>query len=243
MKTQTKIMACLVVCSFLFSCNFNVSLEQVKGKGEVTTQEHQLEPFTQVNAENGWDVVLKKAEHPKLIVKANENLHPILEFSVENEVLHIASKEDKNIGDADAKTVVVLFSDGLQKIEAASGAEISSPEVFEQEKITLHASSGAEITLKLKTNRVIAEASSGSEIELKGTTTTFEADASSGAEINAKNLESQQAVADASSGAEINLNVSEDLTGGASSGGEVNYYGAPASVSIDNSVSGDVNKR
>ncbi|HET8810057.1 MAG TPA: head GIN domain-containing protein [Flavobacteriaceae bacterium] len=241
MTSLIKIIAATLVSLLLFSCNFDVNFDQLNGEGEVLTKKHELENFNQIIVENGWDVQLIRSEKPRLVVKANENLHPVLAFSVKNKVLHITSK--KNIGRADAKTIEVYFTGELQKISAQSGAEIVSGETFEQEKITLDSSSGAEIKLSLKTNNTNAEASSGAEIELSGTSENFGSEASSGSEIDAENLKTKTATANASSGAEITLFVSESLSADASSGGEVNYLGNPKNVSADNSISGDVNKR
>lgn len=241
MTSLIKIIAATLVSFLLFSCNFDVAFNQLNGEGKVLTKTHEIENFNQIIVENGWKVQLIRSENPRLVVKANENLHPFLTFSIKNKVLHIASK--KNIGRADAKIIEVYFTGELQKISAQSGAEIVSGEIFEQEKITLDASSGAEIKLMLKTINTDAEASSGAEIELTGTSENFGSEASSGSEIDAENLKTQNTTANASSGAEITVQVTKSISAEASSGGEVNYLGDPKNVSADNSISGDVNKR
>lgn len=241
MTSLIKIIVFSLMSLLLFSCNFDGFFNQLDGKGEVTTQQYELEePFNQIVVENGWDVVLIRSESPKLVVQANKNLHPELKFSINNQQLHIRSK--KNIGFADAKTIQVYFSGELQKITANSGSDIVSNEIFEQEKIRIEASSGADIELSVKTNFTEVESSSGADIELTGTTNNLQTDASSGADIDAENFRSKNANAEASSGAEISLSVSETFSAEASSGGQVDYYGNPKKVTVDNSISGDVHK-
>lgn len=241
MSTLIKIIVAALVGLFFSSCNFDGVFNQLDGKGEVITQEHELEPFDQIKVEKGWKVVLVQADQPKMMVKANENLHPNLKFSVKANVLKISAKN--SIGIADAKTITVYFPQELQKLSASGGSEISSEETFQQKKIAIHASSGAEINLKLETNTTEVEASSGADIELMGISTNFESNASSGSKIDAEKLETQIATAEASSGAEISLTVSGDLTAAASSGGNIEYHGNPKKTAIDHSISGDVVKK
>lgn len=241
MSTLIKIIATSLLAFFFSSCNFDGIFNQLDGTGEVITQEYALEPFDQVVVEKGWNVVLVRADQPKLIVKANKNLHENLKFSVKADVLTISAK--KSIGMADAKTITIYYSQELKKISASSGAEISSEETFEQEKIKIEASSGAEINVILETNTVQAEASSGADIELMGISANFESRASSGSKIDAEKLETQIATAEASSGAEISLTVLRDLTAAASSGGNIEYHGNPDKTAIDHSISGEVVKK
>lgn len=240
MTSLIKIIVTSILSLFLFSCNLNFT-NQLDGKGEVTTVEHELKSFNQVDVSNSWNVILIKSNAPKLVVTANENLHEVLEFAVKNNLLTITSKQ--NIGSADAKKIKVFYTGTLQKVAAHSGSSITSDEFFEQEDIKIDASSGSEISVHIETKIAEANASSGAEIKLTGATQQFTSKASSGSEIDAKTLKSQTATADASSGAEITLAVSKKFTGEASSGGEVNYFGNPESVSVNNSVSGEVNKR
>ncbi len=242
MTTLLKIIVTSILSLLLFSCNSNFSFtNELNGKGAVTTKEHALQPFNQVNVSNSWDVELIKGEEPKMIVEANENLHENMEFSVKNDVLDISSK--RNIGNAEAKNIKVYYVGNLLKIGAHSGSDVTSNEIFKQNKMDIDASSGAEISLIIDVQTTLAEASSGAEIELSGTSENFEVRGSSGAEIDAENLKTLSAKADASSGAEIDLNVTEDITAEASSGGDIEYSGNPKTTNIKNSISGDIRRK
>ena len=241
MTALIKVIITSLLSLFFFSCNFDGVFNQLDGKGEIITQEHEIEAFNQITVEKGWDVVLIKSDQPKLVVKANENLLENLKFSVSNQLLSISSK--KNIGRADAKIIQVYYTDELQKIASQSGAEITSNEVLKQDKLQIDASSGSEIELQLQTQRTEAKSSSGADMELTGSSDNFEAKASSGSEIDTQNLITKSASASASSGSEITLSVSENFTAKTSSGGEINYYGNPKSTSLNNSISGSIHKK
>lgn len=237
MTSLLKITVTALASLLLFSCGFDC----ISGQGEVTTKEHPLEDFDQISVMEGWDAVLVKGNENKLVVTANENLHGLLEFSIQENALEIGLNKNC-IMDADANTVEIHYTSDLQRVAASSGAEVTSQETLKQDKIAVDASSGADIELRLEAGSASAEASSGANIELGGTTGNFTARASSGSEIEAKNLESQTATADASSGSEISLTAKKSFTGEASSGGDVDYYGNPESINVNDSSGGNVNK-
>ncbi len=237
MTSLLKVSLTALVSLLFFSCGYNC----IRGEGDVTTKEHPLENFTQVSVIEGWDAILIKGNENKLQVTANKNLHELLEFNIQEGALTIGLKQNC-IMDADDKTLKIHYTEDLQKISASSGAEISANAILTQDKISIDASSGGEIELQLDAGVATAEASSGATIELSGKAGNFTARASSGSEIEAKDLESQTASADASSGAEISLTAKKEFLGEASSGGDVDYYGNPETISVNDSSGGNVNK-
>lgn len=265
MTTLIKIIATSALFGLtMFSCNFSVNTNprSLDGKGEVITKTHALQDdFSKIFVENGWNIVLiQKKQSPKLVVTANKNLHGVLEFAVQNNSLHIFS--DKNIDEADAKTIKIYYNQDLLEIKASSGTAVFSNEKINQEQVTLSISSGAEMELKYKVNTMKIEASSGADIEtevqadkifvntssgsevnLSGKTTNLSLNASSGSEINAKSLISKTASADASSAAEITLNVTDDFTGNASSASHIYFHGNPEKVNIETGSAGDISQK
>lgn len=237
MTTVLKLIVTTLASLLLFSCSFDC----VRGEGKVSTQEHALDAFDQVVVTEGWDAILIKGDTPKLVVTANENLHEILEFSVEEGRLKIGTTKNC-IMDSDANTIKIHYQGPLQEISASSGAEITSEEIIKQTEIVVGASSGADLELRLDAGSITADASSGANIELEGISKNFNANASSGSEIEAKDLESQTASGNASSGAEISLTVKKSFKANASSGGDINYYGNPENIDIKDSSGGNVDK-
>jgi hypothetical protein len=87
---------------------------------------------------------------------------------------------------------------------------------------------------------VTIASSSGADIELSGTAETVDADASSGAGIDAEDLVAETVTAAASSGASLSVHATASLRAEASSGGDIDVSGNPASRDVDESSGGDV---
>ena len=68
-------------------------------------------------------------------------------------------------------------------------------------------------------------------------------DASSAATINAKDLKAEFCNAEASSAGSIRTYVSKEITTNASSGGDIDYWGEPQQVAVNESSGGSVSKK
>ncbi len=238
MKTLNFIFAFIAVVT-LSSCNFDISLGQVDGNGNVVTIERSVADFTKVKGAAGIDVYLTEGTENKVTVEADENLMELIETEVEGGKLRIRAIQ--NIGRAKAKKVHVTYVN-LSSIEASSGADVIGNSVIKSETLNLDTSSGADLELEILSSEVFAETSSGSDMKLSGKATTLRAKASSGSDLDARELLVATCNADASSGADIKVNVKDQLTAEASSGGDVHYYGDPAAVTNKGSRSGGVHK-
>jgi len=233
-KHTTQFILLAVISLIASSCKIDVS--GIRGKGDVKQQTFTInEEFNQLYAKEGWEIELIHSSENKMMVNAHENLINELEYDMEGGQLTIESNKNINSGTREIK---LYYSSELNSIKTSSGAAVSSYEVFEQEKITLDASSGSEINLQLKTKNTMADCSSGAEISLEGTTIYFEGEASSGSEINAKKLKTKECIVEASSGASIEIYNEDTINADVSSGGNIDYYGSPQKVKQKKSISG-----
>ncbi|QKX06043.1 DUF2807 domain-containing protein [Aquimarina sp. TRL1] len=239
MTTLAKILAAALLSLFMTSCN--IVMDGVKGEGEIVRKEKTInETFTAVKAKRGLDVVLIDSDDRKVVIEANENLHQYIKVYVEGNTLYVTS--ENNIYQADQKSVYVSYQ-ALNKITATSGAGITADNTIVEKDLTIKASSGAGIDLKVNSDHLNSSVSSGAAMTLSGKVNSHDASASSGAHINAKELISKKASASASSGSGIKIYVKEAFNGSASSGANVAYYGNPKKVSKNDSSGGDVIKR
>lgn len=217
------------------------SFRQVKGNGQVTTQERELnKSFHAIHASNGIDVYLTSGEVASLKVKADENLHEIIVTEVSNGTLKITT--NKNIGKSSKKKVYVTYLH-LDNLYAEAGADIETKGVLKTQKLDLISNSGGDIDIEVFSEYITASASSGGEIELKGKSINIDAHANSGGEVDAKHLEVLHADTKASSGGSVKVNAKETLKANADSGGKVEYYGTPKETDIQASFSGRIKKK
>ncbi|MGI9546360.1 MAG: head GIN domain-containing protein [Flavobacteriaceae bacterium] len=239
MTTLAKITIALIMAIIMSSCAFDVNFGAgKKGNGEIVKDKREVnDDFTVVSASEGLDVYVTQGSDYEITVEADDNIIDLIGTDIRDGKLKVHAIE--NIGRATKKVYVTLPE--ITGLYASSGADLESNGIVEADKISLDASSGADLKVELTADEVDADTSSGADIRISGQANLFYADASSGSDIKAKDFLVKRCHADASSGSDITINVSESLTADASSGADISYTGE-ASVQKKKSVSGSVHK-
>ena len=237
MTTLARIAIAALMALFFSSCHMDFGRGKT-GNGVVAKEIRTVtEEFMEVSASEGIDVYVTQGADFSIEVEADENVIELIGTDIKNGKLRIHAIE--NIGRATKKVNVTLpVVNGLY---ASSGADLETRNVIRGNKISLDASSGADIRASLVAEEIEADASSGADIRLEGEAEMMRADASSGSGIRARDLAVRVCYANASSGADIDLNVSESLIADASSGADISYTGNPT-VEKNKSYSGSVHK-
>jgi len=235
-----KIAAILFVSAILTTSCIDMSWNAVSGNGNVTTEERRVtEDFNSVRGSSGLDVYLTEGDENKIVVEADENLMDVIETEIVNGKLKIGTNQ--NISRSKAQKVHVTYVK-LESVEASSGADVIGNSVIKNEYLSLSSSSGADLEVDVMAKDLHADVSSGADLKVSGRATNLHASASSGSDLKARDLEVKKCEAKASSGADIVVNVSEEMVGKASSGGDIKYYGDPTAVSVKDGASGSVRK-
>lgn len=222
------------------SATITSNAKMVKGNGNVTKEERKVAHFDAIKASSGINVYLFQGDEEKVVVETDENLQECLIVKVEGSTLKCYI--DCSIRKSTKLNVYVNFDD-IRKIKATSGSDIYGETIIKSDNLELDASSGADIKVEVKTGLLNCDVSSGADIKVQGTTDKFVGEASSGADIKARDLTAQKAKARASSAGDISITVTDEVDADASSGGDVNYYGNPEKVYVEESSGGDVNHR
>lgn len=229
MTTLIKFIIGLLGALLVTSCSFNMSFGQIRGNGNVQTEDFNIsEDFDRVSAGNGWDVILQKGDTYTVTVEADENLIEAANIYVKNGALKVYCED--NIRSATSKKVYVTYIDNLESISASSGAYITTKQVLEGDELDLDVSSGGSIKTTAVVRNIDTGVSSGGTITIAGSTETLDASASSGGTIKAQELKAKFAEASASSGGTIDILVTDKLKARASSGGDIDYWGSPKEV-------------
>ena len=229
MTTLIKFIVGILFSLLLSSCAFDISFGQIRGNGNVQTENLDItQNFEGISAGNGWDVYLEKGDRVSVTVEADENLIEAMDIYVKGNTLKIYCED--NIGRATSKKVYVTYVGNLDYIGASSGADVFTKEVLKGEELSLNVSSGGSIQAEAVVRTIDTDVSSGGDIKIAGSTERLTADVSSGGMIKAKALKAKNANANASSGGSIDLYVTDDLRARASSGGDIDYWGDPETV-------------
>lgn len=222
----------------LSSCKFDVA--GIKGEGPVTEETYEIDQkFDKLSAHKAWNVELIKSDKPRLIVKTQENIHPLFKYKIENGKLSLSIKGNKNVQNVKEQSVKVYYKN-LSEIKASSASSIFCTDTFDQKDLNLKASSAGNIKLHLKTAMSSASASSSGKIELSGTSISFKGRASSAGRVDAKNLKTKTSDVGTSSAGRVSIYALDSLKAKASSAGKVLYVGKPKKTTLKESSSGKI---
>lgn len=190
------------------------------------TRDFDLEAFNAIKIAQGMEAFVTIGEKQSVSVDGPDGKMDGVDIYVKGETLFIRRAKKKNgwgWGRNVSNFTVNVVATQLSSVDASSGSDISVSGV--------------------KASNFAIDASSGANIEISGTCSAISADASSGSDIEAEDLVCQTGSADVSSGADISLHVSETFAGDASSGGNIDVYGDPTTVTTDESSGGDIDLR
>ncbi len=234
-----KLAGVFVVLSVVFSSCWFLG-PSIKGNGNVTEEVRQVNKFDQIKVSRGMNAYITQGSPAKVVVIADENLHEVIRTEVHGDVLEIYV--DENVRWAKEKKVMVTV-EKLSSVETSSGANVWSQNQILSENLELKASSGANQTLEVNAKYLKAVCSSGANIKLSGLAKEAELETSSGANLKGQDLKVDRCKMHASSGGNVSSSVIEKLDASASSGGNVVYYGEPASTEINKSSGGNIHKK
>lgn len=211
--------------------------EKVVGKGEITTTKRQVKSFSGIKCSEGINVYLTQEDNIKVTVETYENLQDIIKTEVKDGVLIIYS--DNSFSTKKSPNVHVSFKD-IIFLKASSGSDIENIGTLNLDKIKIIASSGSDISLNIKSNKIIANVSSGADIKLIGSANFIKITASSGADFKGKEFTAKNCKAYASSSADITLVVTDRIIARASSSADIKYFGNAIAEKINTSSGGSI---
>lgn len=219
---------------------FGVFLVSLAVRGQ-QSEVRSLDRFSGVKSAEAVDVYLKKGDKESVRVEVSGvKLSDVL-TEVSGSYLKVHMRDDFNFrGKRDVKAYVTYVE--LDRISASSASNVFSDGPIKAASIEVHASSAANIEISLEADRVQVHASSAGDVTLEGKAKSIDAEASSAGEVDAYNFITETAQASASSAGSIKLNVSLELQGHASSGGDIRYRGNPSKTNTNSSSGGSIKR-
>jgi hypothetical protein len=206
-------------------------------KTETRTYNHAN--FDSIDASAGVDVVLTQGPFSVRAEAPEGNLDRI-EIEQEGSELRLSRKSEMTWFGISGRYVVHVAAPAITKINVSGGADLDA-NGLSGDALALSASGGGDMDIAgLKVNTLTASTSGGGDIEAAGTCQSATIDASGGGDFNGDHLDCATAIATASGGGDIDIRASLSASGKASAGGDINFIGAPATFTKDESSGGDV---
>jgi hypothetical protein len=137
---------------------------------------------------------------------------------------------------------VVIVMPALTEIEASGGTEVIVSGTVTGDELEIVASGGSDIELDVAVDRLDITSSGGADIEISGSANFAMAQSSGGSDLDARQLDVKEAELRASGGADLAMSVSESIDARASGASDIDYYGDPVEIDIDESGQSDITR-
>ena len=236
MKTFIKTTALILLFVSTTSCMMN----GIRGNGDIETQKRNIsDNFTAIKVSQGIDVYFTSNNSVKLTVEADENIIDLLRTDVSDGTLKIYF--EKNVWRAKSRKVY-LSVPTLNSISTTSGASVRFENTLKTDKLSLRATSGADIYAYVNVTDLNSATTSGADIRISGNAKNFEASATSGSDIKATDLKADYVTAKVTSGADIKVYAVKEINAKATSGGDIRYEGDPKVVNRTKNSGGHIRR-
>lgn len=210
--------------------------KKVKGNGNVTEQQRNVEDFNAIAVSEGLNVFLEQGSMTKVRVVADENLQEYILTEVNNGTLKIHVKNNIKIGRSGSKDIYVTLVN-INSLKASSGSRVVS-KPLKLKELDASSSSGADMDIDVDAEMIGCTASSGSDLTLKGNSKDMTVKSSSGADMNIE-INTDNLTCKGSSGSEITLKgKTRNITADASSSGDIDAFGLMAETCLAEASSG-----
>ena len=174
-KTMKKLLLLIFIAGILSSCG----AQKVKGSRNVTTEETRLKDFTSVEISGEFEVEIGKGESAFMQIKADDNLHSVIQAEVSNGTLYI--KPTKKITRSKSQEIRITFPQELDRIVISEKVELESFEdlYLEDTELRLNDDSKAWLTVTAAEFQLYNNGKSKAELNLTAENAYFQLNNSS----------------------------------------------------------------
>ncbi|MDX5481585.1 MAG: DUF2807 domain-containing protein [Hymenobacteraceae bacterium] len=226
MKFYATTLAVFVITLLL--ADLPLMAQQLRGNGNVQTQERKVSNFRGINVSGGFAVEITQGNTEGLRLEAEENLLDNIKAEVRNGVLHIYN--DKSLTSTKGMKAYITVRE-LSKVDISGGVRVTGNSTFKTNAMDIDMSGGSKITLAVDTKELRADLSGASKVELKGKAGNLVMDMSGASNVDAAELEASRVKVAASGASKVRVFAKEALDIDASGASVVYYKGSPSITS------------
>jgi hypothetical protein len=261
MKRILSISALFLMSLFMLTSCLDFMQTGEEGSGTVIKEDRSVSDFSKISVSEGINAFITMGDKESLTVEADDNLVPLIVTEVNGDKLVVKIKDGYGVKSSKALNVFIN-AETLTGLKASSAADIKMETDLTASSLSCDASSAGDINLMgvnvddfdgnasssgdIECERLTAKsanmnASSSGDIKFNnGSIEKANLETSSSGEISAYKVETKTCKANASSGGHIKVNVVDELSAHASSGGRVRYKGTPRMDGMHTSSGGTV---
>lgn len=212
--------------------------QQLRGNGNMQTQDRNVSGIKGINVGGGFTVELTQGNKESLRIEAEENLLSNIKTEVRNGVLHIYN-EDGVTTNKGMKAYITMRE--LNSMDISGGVKVIGKSEFRTDALKLDLSGASNVKLDINTKELKADMSGASKIELAGKADEVDMNMSGASKVEAADLQAKRVKVEASGASKVKLYATESLDIDASGASFVYYKGSP-SITAETSSAAKVSR-
>ena len=220
--TRHTSLICALLLAFLFVNG--AALAQVKGNGNLQTQDRKVSNFNGVRVSGGFAVEIKQGNNAGVTIEAEENLMDNIRTEVKNNVLHIYTEGSINTRKG-LKAYVTVKE--LNRINISGGVKIVGLSKFKADDFQLNMSGGSNVKLDIEAKKIFSDMSGASKVTLTGRADELKLEMSGASSVNTQELVAKRVKVGASGASSVKVHATENLVINASGASHIAYAGSP----------------
>ena len=195
--------------------------------------------FDSISASGGVNIVLRQGPYAIRAEGPKDKLDKLV-IEQQGKMLSVRREPMMSWFSVGQRDVVTITAPGYTAIEAAGGADIET-DGLRLPALALKVSGGADIEATgFNVDQLTVEIAGGGDVNVAGACKSATINASGGGDFDGRDFACEAATVAASAGADVEIRASLNASGRASSGADINFIGAPATFTSDQTRGGDV---
>jgi hypothetical protein len=212
------------IFSFIFSgCHRG---DDISGSGRITTEERQIGHFSEVEIMGPFEIHLKQGPDGPVVIKAEDNVIPLIDTYVRGEVLRIDVDDDVSFHRV--KPIhIYLQSSTYRYVGLYGSGSVENEDTLRvpQFRYTLDGSGDARLTLAA--DKLETEVHGAGSILYKGSAASYKCRLDGSGDIDALDLKTKNSDIEIFGAGDHTINVSQTLDVAIYGSGDVRYKGDP----------------
>ncbi|MCL7764715.1 DUF2807 domain-containing protein [Polaribacter sp. Z014] len=236
----------IILTSLILTITFAVNAQswfgnssRVKGNGNVVTITRTTSNFNGISAGGSFDVILVKGKEGEITIQGEENIIPLIETEVSDDILKIKYKNNTNI--STTKRVVVTVSyEQIESVALGGSGNISSASLIKANHFKVSIGGSGSITIKVDADSVNASVGGSGNINIEGKSNELTCSIAGSGSIKAYGLQTNEVYANVAGSGSIKTTVKSKIKAKLVGSGSVYYKGNPKDVKSKSVGSGDI---
>lgn len=221
---KSSILVAALVLGVLFASCDKIG-NVISPSGKITSDTLKITGFTGISVEDAFEVTVYYVDTlEKVIIHANDNLHPFIVVNQQSEVLEIKIEKNTNVT-GNATLQAIVYTKNIKQFYASGASQIIVHDPITQSNVYVDLSGASHFKSMLKTDKLSAVLSGASVMEIRGTSNNININMSGASATSNYDFATNHFEGDYSGSSTANITVNNSIKIDASGASVLKYKG------------------